>query len=184
MPKLRFATAKEVFEAVPALADDMRSGPSGEKPVGYIHRLAAGETPEDALTFAAYALGRREAVWWACQAVRGLGAAEPTDEGLTLAESWVREPGEEQRRAALAHGTAADKAVPSAWLALAAAWSGGSIVAGPTPVQTSAHLTPKAARSAVLIALAHVPAARRADRLKMCIDVALGLMQEEAGSPR
>jgi hypothetical protein len=107
-----------------------------------------------------------EAVWWACQCVRALIPARGPEEeaGLAAAEAWVREPEEERRLQALRLGMSADRGLPTTWLALAAAWSGGSMtppeegVAVPAP----AHLTAQAARAAVLIALARIGARERA----------------------
>lgn len=186
MAKLRFTTAREVSEALPTLADDMRSATTDEAPPVFVRRLAASPTPEDGLTFTAYALGRREAVWWACQCVRALSAAQAVEDPLLqAAEGWVRDPTEENRRQALAQGLAGDKAAATAWLALAAGWSGGSMSPNlDAPVPCLPFLTARSARTAVLVSLARVPAPERAARLKICIDAGLALMQEEPAAAR
>lgn len=175
---LRFATAREVFDAMPTVADDMVSGPSDESPATFVRTLAASETPEDAIAFLSYVLGRREAVWWSCQCVRALNdiAAGHEDEALRAAEAWVRSPGEDKRRAALALGLSGDKALASSWLVLAAGWSGGNLTEGPTPVPTRPHLTPRAARGAILVALARKSSAQRAASLNLCVDAGLRLV--------
>ncbi len=182
MARPRFLTATEVFDAFPALVDDVTAPPAAEPPMAYLRALASGPTPEDALTFAAYALPRREAVWWACQCVRTLEGVQPggEDELLRAAEAWVREPDEDRRQAALRLGTETDHRAASTWLALAAAWSGGNVsrfegaFVRPTPEQTA-----KAARVAILIALARVGAKERSRRLSLCVDGAVRLMQQE-----
>lgn len=184
MARLRFATAVEVFEAFPRVSEDIKAKPSPEAPPTFMRTLAAGETPEDAVTFCAYALGRREAVWWGCQSVRsieGIGEGEE-DSFLRAAEDWVKSPEEEQRRFALQLGIGNDdKRTPGTWLALAAGWSGGSM----SPVENAAvapppYLTALGVRSAILIALARVNVKERARRLAACVDSGLRMMQGDA----
>jgi hypothetical protein len=182
MSRLRFTTAREVFETFPGLADDIRAQPSGDPPVAYLRALAAGETPEDALTFCAYALGRREAVWWGCQCVRSIAqiAAGQEDSCLRAAEDWVREPEDDCRVAALKLGAGNDRRGATPWLALAAGWSGGNIalVEGGF-VSAQPEMTAKAVRTAILIALARVGAKDRGQRLGLCVDGGARLMQHE-----
>jgi hypothetical protein len=173
--RIRFSTARQVFEAFPTLAEDVAAPPSDAPPLDFARQLLSSKTPEDSLSFCAYLLPRREAVWWACQCVRACladagGEAEP----LAAAERWVREPEEEMRRAALAAGLAANAQRPAAWTALAAGWSGGSI--GPDtiePIPPARHLTAKAVRSAVLLALAGIGAADRGKALDAFITACL-----------
>jgi hypothetical protein len=172
MNRLRFATAREVFEAFPAARDEIAAVPTDDPPLAFVETLASGMTPEDAVTFCAYMLPRREAVWWACQCVRTLvpSRSEEQEACLQIAEEWVREPEEEHRRAALRLGMDSDKRSPTTWLALAAAWSGGSMSPGEHPVPTQPDLTAKAARGAVLVALAGVPVKDRAAHLRACLE--------------
>src|SRR5215472_14360491 len=100
MALLRFAAARDVFEAFPSAHKDITTAPSDQPPIAYLRELAKGQTPDDALAFCAYLLPRREAVWWASQCVRAL-LGEPTaadEAALQAAEAWVREPAEANRR--------------------------------------------------------------------------------------
>ena len=72
MATLRFATARDVAEAFPTLVEDMLAEPGEREPLAFLRELADGETPEDAVSFCAYVLPRRDAVWWACRSVRAL----------------------------------------------------------------------------------------------------------------
>jgi hypothetical protein len=179
MSRVRFHTAREVFEAFPAALEDIGAKPTDDPPLVFLRRLAGSPTPEDALAFSAYVLPRREAVWWACQCVRAMAPARtPEDESsLAAAENWVREPEEHRRRVALELGTSRSPRDPATWAALAAAWSGGSMAPGDYAVQTQPHFTAKAARAAVLTALAHVGAVDRAKHLRACVDAALTLAE-------
>ncbi|MFD0935000.1 DUF6931 family protein, partial [Methylobacterium trifolii] len=66
----RFSTAQEIFEAFPSAERDISAGPSDAPPLVYLEGLRRSGTPEDGVSLLAYALGRREAVWWAAQSVR------------------------------------------------------------------------------------------------------------------
>jgi hypothetical protein len=174
---LRFATARDVFEAFPSAARDLRAAPTGEPPLAFARSLAQGPTPEDALGFCAYLLPRREAVWWSCQCVRCLTPqpAENELKGLQAAEAWVKAPQDEVRRAALEVGMAGDRNAAATWCALAAGWSGGTMPAAGHPVPVPPHLTAKAVRIAVLTALARVSAGDRAARIGECLEGAVRL---------
>lgn len=180
MPGSRFTTAREVFHAFPSTEDDISAGPTDEPPLRYLAGLRASPTPEDAVSFLAYALGRREAVWWAAQGVR-LMANIPVggeDAPLKAAESWVREPDDLNRREALRLGMTGNRRLATSWVALAAGWSGGNIAPGPgAVVPATPEMTPKAARTAILVALATVSARDRAARLQACVDAGLPLLQ-------
>src|SRR6184192_1446688 len=70
--RLRFATARQVFEAFPTASSDIEAKPSDTEPLAFLQSLLRGPTPEDAVSFCAYLLPRREAVWWACRCIRAL----------------------------------------------------------------------------------------------------------------
>jgi hypothetical protein len=160
MSRLRFSVAREVFEAFPTAYEDITAGPSDQLPLVFLRSLVEGPTPDDAIAFCAYLLPRREAVWWASQSVRGLldKPTVPDEAALKAAEDWVYEPEEEKRREALRIGTTANQRAASTWVALAAAWSGGSMIFSeyggpPAPPQ----LTAQAAFTAIRIALGGKP---------------------------
>ena len=156
MALLRFAAAREVFEAFPSAHVDIKTAPTDQSPVAYLRDLAKGQTPDDAIAFCAYLLPRREAVWWASQCVRALiGEPTETDEtALNAAEEWVREPEDAKRRRALEIGLAANQRAASTWVALAAGWSGGPmIISDYTAPSAPPQLTAQAAFTAIEIAL-------------------------------
>ncbi|HKG76768.1 MAG TPA: hypothetical protein VKA90_04580 [Beijerinckiaceae bacterium] len=184
MSRIRFATAREVFEAFPGVRGDIGAPPTEDPPLTFMRALLESATPEDALSFCAYVLPRREAVWWACQCVRTL-VPEPGPDGetaLRAAEAWVREPDEPRRRTALAIGTKANPRAAQSWVALAAAWSGGSMNEGENFVPTAPDLTANAARIAVLTALARVSARDRAAQLKVCYEGGVRLAMDGRSS--
>lgn len=183
MPGSRFSTAREVFEAFPSAESDISAAPSDEAPPAYLAGLRASPTPEDAVSFLAYALGRREAVWWAAQGVRLLADihAGAEDAPLKAAEAWVREPDDLNRREALRLGMTGNRRLATSWVALAAGWSGGNIAPGPgAVVAATPEMTPKAVRTAILVALATVTARDRAGRLQACVDAGLPMLRGPA----
>ena len=95
---------------------------------------------------------------------------------LTLAESWVRYPEEDQRCAVLDAGMAAPTKTPGVWIALAAGWSGGSMI-GPDsmPVTPPPYLTAKAVNAGVLGVLARVDRKERASTLGRFVDMGIRL---------
>ena len=95
---------------------------------------------------------------------------------LDAAEAWVREPEENFRRAALAVGNQSDGALPAVWMALAAGWSGGSIVPPEySAVQAPPHQTARAVRTGLLIALSQMPAAEISRLVRPCIESGIEL---------
>jgi uncharacterized protein DUF6931 len=176
--RLRFSTAKDLFEAFPAALEDMDARPSERSSLEFVKDLAAGQTPEDAITFTAYLLGQREAVWWGHQCLSTLSEyLAPEDHQLLgLAENWVRQPDEGRRNIVMQAGMASPTKTPAVWIALAAGWSGGSMT-GPDaiPVTPPPHLTAKAVNAGVLGVLARVDRGQRAPTLKAFVDMGIRL---------
>jgi len=185
--RLRFATARQVFDAFPAARDDIESEPADVEPLTFLQSLLNGPTPEDGIGFCAYLLPRREAVWWACQCIRTMEnpVCEADENLLNIAESWVKEPEETNREAALGAGSNANVRNSATWAVLAAAWSGGSMVPGrEQAVPPPAHLTAQAVRAAVLTSLARVAIKERRQYLGGCINAAIRLIDSNGGEVR
>ncbi|WP_342362951.1 DUF6931 family protein [Terrarubrum flagellatum] len=179
MTRLRFASAQEVFEAFPNAQQDIQAAPSAEPPLKFLAKLPGSKAPEDAISFCAYVLGRREAVWWSAQTIRAMGCPRGRDEekALLIAEAWVREPEEHRRRAALDAGFNGDRELPGVWVALGAGTAGGNLtMGGMSGPPCTADMTARAVRAAVLIALSKVPARDRAAH----ITSAVGMCQQLA----
>jgi hypothetical protein len=186
--RIRFTSALQVFEAFLPAREDIVAAPADVPPLQFARSLVASSTPEDAISFCAYLLPRREAVWWSCQCVRALAPQLPTgsDIPLAAAEEWVREPEEERRQNALSAGLAADPQHAAAWTALAAGWSGGSLapVGQEIVVPPPAHLTAKAVRTAVLIGLARGETQLRRSSLAACVDACVRFAEGGDARPR
>jgi hypothetical protein len=179
MSQSRFESVLQVFEAFPAITRDLKSLPTDEPPLDYLAKLLAGPTPEDAVTFCAYLLDRRQAVWWASQCLRHLGMPHSREEEVALktAEAWVRDPEEPRRLAALDLGLKGDHDLPAVWVAFAAGVSGGTIrMADALGPPVPPHGTARAVRVAILNGLAAVPVRDRNEKLKSCVDMGRRLL--------
>jgi len=107
-------------------------------------------------------------VAWLCQCARDQPLELEDKAGASLAEKWVREPTESNRRAAYEFANSGGYKSLGAWLAAAAGWSGGSLApsAQETPVPPPEQLTACATVAAINLMAALVAehfAARRAE---------------------
>lgn len=145
--RIRFTTARQVVEAFPGVEEDLGEVPEDTTPLDFLSQLASAENPLPALMFAGWALPKRESVWWACLVMRGMGLTDgEAGHGLSLAEAWVRNPEEDERRAA---GQFAEEVYfegPGAWAAFAAFTTAGSLApAGLQAVPPSPEVSGKCA---------------------------------------
>jgi hypothetical protein len=179
---IRFSTARQVFDAFSTAARDIQTPPTADEPLIFLRSLLDGPTPEDAVSFCAYLLPRREAVWWACQCLRQIeGQMSPVEEQLIdKAEGWVKDPDEPARQAAAEAADSAPRQSPATWVAFGAAWSGGSISGpGNPPVPPPPYATAQAVRAAVLTALAKVDWRERRNYLNASVMTALKLIDPD-----
>jgi hypothetical protein len=177
-PTLRFGTARELFEAFPTAEEDIVARPGSETSLQFFAALVKSDTPEESITFGAYLLPRRKAVWWGHQCVGSLIhlLSDLDLRMLQLAENWVREPEEPQRVTALDEAMAVRSKTPGVWIALGAGWSGGSLA--PPDVQKvppPPYLTPRAINTGILGALARVDMRHRATTLRAFVDMGISL---------
>ena len=171
MPFVRFATARALFESYPEVEKKIGVAPTDHPPIDFAKELLSSGKLADALTFCAYLLPRREAVWWACTSARTLhpDIQRAHADGLRAAEAWVATPDDDHRRAALAIGTAGDTSQPATWLARAAGWSGGVETSGARQIPIPAYMTARAARIAVFLSAAKVGSSRRQSGMQSSI---------------
>ncbi len=112
----------------------------------------------DALAVVARTLPKRYVVAWACECFKSLLATTPATKdvdraGLALAQQWLSDPTEENRRAALDFAEAGEFAAPGAWIAASAGWNGGSLLPrGYDPIPPPDHLPAEAAVAALRLA--------------------------------
>lgn len=162
MNQVRFNTARDLYDAFETAEDDVGRPASFSLSLDFLRGLQREGDWSAAISFCCYLLPRRAAVAWGCRALRKAlpRATAEEDKALAFAEAWVEEPQELQRRKALALGNLSNMRIATTWLALAAGWSGGSIVPdGSSPVPAKAEQTARAIRGALLMTRAQLPPA-------------------------
>ena len=176
--RVRFTTIRDLFDAFPTAAVEVGVEASDELSLDFLRKASAAGDYSAAISFCAYLLSRREAVWWACGCLRPLEPRTPGEARcLDMAEAWVRVPEEEQRRAALEMGLQSRRNLPGTWVALGAGWSGGNMSASDTyKVAPAPQLTAQAIRGALLIASGRPPAAHAKAKQKEWVGAAYRLL--------
>jgi hypothetical protein len=119
--------------------------------------------PADALAVVARTLPKRYVVAWACECFKGVLASRPSASdvdraGLALAQQWLSDPTEDNRRAALEFAESGEFSSAGAWIAASAGWNGGSLLPrGYDPVPPPEHLPAEAAVAALCLAASAGP---------------------------
>jgi hypothetical protein len=185
---LRFKTARDLFMACPAIARDMRTLPTEQPSIEFCRDLLAGRVPEEAITFCAYLLPDRAAVWWAHECLSHLSELlDATDhELLAYVRDWVGEPDSPHHRAAVSQAEATPPTTPGAWIALAAGWrdngsvAGGSVVGAEAPSALPPFPAAHAVNAGVLAVLARVALADRFAVLSAFVEMGIQMAEIEA----
>lgn len=171
---LRFATAPELYAAIPQLREMTQNRPRPEETcLHYLERLAASTTPEEAVTLTAFAATPKMAIWWAYECLRTApGELSAADRDLLeLVAMWTTHPEPENRFRVMRMALFAPIRSPAVFLGLAVGWSGGPVAPNdPAPVPT--QRTPRAINSSVLSCLAKADLSGRSRRLAQFIKLA------------
>ena len=134
----------------------------------------------DATRLLAFALPKREAVGWGCLCVRhSLGTEDAAQISKTqvAAERWVSNPDEGNRQAAKAAVAEDGPESPSDLLALAAFYSGGSVVApNLEPVPPPDHVTPQLVAGVVMIAAVRTQPEKAVEKYRVFLQKGMALM--------
>lgn len=149
-----------------------------DHPVAAIKKLFAGECFIDGLRLLAHALPKREAVWWACLAVRHTLENEQGEDALALAgaEAWARQPSEPNRLQCKALAEKLKFKTAAAWAAMSAVWSTGSITdEGQPEVAPPEKLYAHAVGGAVSLAAVAVDAGQAEDNYQRYLEQGLNL---------
>ncbi len=149
-------------------------------PRQFLELLIGKELFLDAIRLLAYVLPKREAVGWGCLCVRQISGTEDASkisEAQVAVERWVSNPDEANRRAAK---IAADKEgleSPSACLALAAFFSGGSIApANLEPVAPADHLTPQFVAGTIIVSALKNQPEKAPEKYRVFLQKGMALM--------
>lgn len=167
--------ARDLFNAYPAIAQDMTAAPDGESSLEFCNRLVAGRTPEEAITFCAYLLPARHAIWWAHECLGNMREALDGADAriLDVIRDWVSFPSEPYYRQALYSATLTQQRTPAVWIAVAAGWEMEREELG---TQGRVQIS-RAINTGILSALARVALLDRAEVLKGFTQMGLQLSE-------
>lgn len=161
----------------------MRTPPTEQNPIAFCRELLAGRVPEEAITFCAYLLPERAAVWWAHECLSHLTELfDGTDQELLAhVGDWVSEPDNPRHLAAVSTAAVKPPTTPVGWIALAAAWrdNGSATAATITPALQplpAAH----AVNAGILAGLARVALADRFAVLSAFVEMGIQMAEIEA----
>lgn len=176
---LRFDMPQDLYANMPPLVQMTQHRPrEDETCLDYLYRLRGSTTPEEAVTFTAFAALPKMAIWWGYECLR-LAADELSPADRTMMElvaTWTTYPDNENRYRTMRAALYAPVRSPAVYLGLAVGWSGGAIAPNdPAPVPV--HRTPRAINTAVLSCLARSDLSRRPVRLARFIEQAVSLFR-------
>jgi hypothetical protein len=175
--ELGYRTARDLFLACPAIARDMKSPAAAQSPLDFCRALLAGRVPEEAVTFCAYLLPERAAIWWGHECLSHLAEllADRDVELLALVNDWVGQPGNPHHQAAVSDAVDLSPATPAAWIALSAAWRDPAFDMTATGFP-AAH----AVNAGILAGLARVSIADRFGVLSAFVEMGIQMVEMEA----
>ena len=169
--------------ACPAIARDMSTLPTEQDSIEFCRDLLAGRVPEEAITFCAYLLPERAAVWWAHECLSHLTDLfdESDHELLALVRDWVGEPDSPHLRAAVSTAGATPPTTPVGWIALAAGWrDNGSARAATMASGLQPFPAAHAVNAGILAGLARVALADRFSVLSAFVEMGIQMAEIEA----
>lgn len=176
---LRFQSPSQLYSTMPALPQMTQHRPSeDETGLAFLYRLRGSTTPEEAVTFSAFAALPKMAVWWGYECLRqSVETFSPQDRAvMEMIAVWTSHPDDANRFRIMQMALFAPVRSPAVYMGLAVGWSGGGIAPNdPTPVP--AHRTPRAINTAILSSLARMDLNKRSVWLARFIDMAVPLFR-------
>ncbi|MGC1504493.1 MAG: hypothetical protein WA782_10180 [Sulfitobacter sp.] len=171
---LRFTTPSELYAKMPHVSQLTLQRPLVvERAIEFLNRLRGSDTPEEAVTFTAFATMPKMGVWWGYECLRlsedELSAAD--SQMMELVANWTQYPDDENRYRTMKAALYAPVLSPATYLGLAVGWSGGPIAPN-DPAGVPPHRGPRALNTAVLSCLAQSDLQSRPTRLARFIDQA------------
>ena len=186
-PATKPQTAAELCRHFKLSDDAQQLLGSAATPAEFFTPLVRKELYLDALRLAAYDLPKREAIWWGSLCLWRVHRSKPPQKLAGVLQAvldWLRDPNEENRRAADRAGKEAGIDSPAGSLATAVFFSGGSIsLPGLPEVESDPFATAQNVASAVVLASKKVKPERisqcQREFLVLAADVASGCLPWE-----
>lgn len=176
---LRFDSPSQLYEKIPEVGGFTKHRPTEEEdPLGFFERLRASTTPEDAITYTAFATEPQVAIGWGVEAIRISLPDLPPDELQLMSwiSQWLDHPSSETRWRTMQVALFAPRRSATVYLGLAVGWSGGALAPN-DPVMVPEWRAPKAVNAAILRSLGHVGLEQRSVCLARVLDLAAGLFR-------
>lgn len=176
---LRFLSPVDLYRSIPEIAGFTKHRPEeGEDALYFFERLRSSTTPEDAVTYSAFATEGHVAIAWGLESIRiTLPDVPATDQQLlNFISNWLDHPTADNRWRVMQAALFAPNRSAVVYLGLAVGWSGGALAPN-DPVVVPAWRTPKAVNAAVLRTVGQVGLANRSVSLARVLDLAAGLFR-------
>ncbi len=177
--RLRFDQPVDLFAAMPQVGELMQKRPrEAEDGLAFLGRLRSSTTPEEAVTFTAFAALPQMAIWWGHECLRSMpDHLDRNDRAMMeLIAAWIARPSIDLRHRVMRDALWATGRSPTVYLGLAVGWSGGSIAPN-DPATVPPYRAPKALNTSVLSCLAKADLNRRPIFLAQFIDMAESLFR-------
>ncbi len=171
-PYVLFAQLERLSELVKLRPRDNEDG------LRFLARLRASTTPEEAVTFTAFAALPTNAAGWGYECLRLMADHLHPQERPMMQQiaAWLSNPTIRMRHEIMKEALWAPARGPSVLLGLAVGWSTGR-PAPNDPEPAPVHKAPVAINSAVLSCLARVPLSQRSVYLARILDMAESLFR-------
>jgi hypothetical protein len=150
--------ASSIAQRLALTSDALAVLETGGNVRSFLEQLLQRGLPADALAVVARSLPKRYVVAWACDCLKSALAREPRASdsdraGLAIAQQWLADPTEDNRRAAAEFAERGEFGSAGAWIAASAGWSGGSLLPrGYDVLPPPDHLPAEAAVAALRLA--------------------------------
>lgn len=170
---LRHEMPQDLYAAMPQLGELTQHRPrTGEDALQYLGRLRSSTTPEEAVTYTAFAALPAMAIWWGYECLRLMpDTMDAADRArMERIARWLQTQTRDYRHQIMREALWAPGKTPVVMLALAVGWSGGSIAPNDTAT-VPPWRTPRSINSAVLSCLARSDLTRRPIYLARFIDM-------------
>lgn len=176
---IRFDRVGDLFAEMPEISKFIATTPNGDEGYrGFLERLRASDTPEEAVTFTAFALDPKAGIKWGMECVSALipDMAPEDTKLMNLVSDWIDDSSSENRWNALQLAMFAPRRSPVVYLGLGVGWSGGPLAPNDL-VTVPAWRAPRAISSAVMRAVGQMRTEHRGESLDFVLDRAAGLFR-------